>query len=162
MASLQRLSADRQIALGSATLSQLADNNHGAERCMTVSFFSIILGNACTSVIRNTRWRSQAMHVGIGKYQQATDSTRRPRPATPNHPRTGATTSASMNLAARALLRQATARIAMAGLQPSVTLHPRDRRTHAPKRPHHIPPYPALRPRVGWDFNFDSLHQMRS
>ena len=49
--------------------------------------FSVILENVCTSVIRSNRRRSQFMHVGVRKYRQATDSTNKARPATPDHQR---------------------------------------------------------------------------
>ena len=58
--------------------------HNGAQRCMTIPFFSVNLGNVCTTVIRNNRPRLQVMHVEIRKYRQATDTTRKPGPATPN------------------------------------------------------------------------------
>ena len=57
---------------------------HGTQRCMTmfVYFLSVNMGNVCTSMIRVNRRRVQVMHIGIRKYRQATDTTRKPRSAT--------------------------------------------------------------------------------
>ena len=58
------------------------------------------------------------------KYRQATDTTRNPRPATPDHPCTSVIYRRIINLATHAVLKRAAARQAKARLQPSVKAHP--------------------------------------
>ena len=121
--------AHDSIALGHSSKFKTSNNRNKEhkERCaeMCGAFFLFgQLENGCTPVIRSNRQRLQVMHVGIRKHRQATDSTRKPRPATPPIPFAPTSDDRLIkNLTTQAILTRATARAAPAGLLPGVTLH---------------------------------------
>ena len=87
-------------------------------------------------MIRSNRRRLQVIHVGVRKYQQAPDSTRKQRRATPDHPRTGGRR--IINVTALAALKQSTSRIAEGRTAAMRDAAPVGWRTHAATRLHHI------------------------